>query len=64
MHPTDLKTLQASEYLFKKIGLPESARINSSIILGSGLSAVTAILTSKQEIPFQSIPYFPESTVP
>ncbi len=64
MHPTDFKALQASEYLFKKIGLTKSTQIDSGIILGSGLSAVTAILTSKQEISFQSIPYFPESTVP
>lgn len=50
----------ASEYVKSKVG---DEKIDLGVVLGSGLSGLTDLLTDPIIIPYKDIPYFPISTV-
>ena len=55
-----LKTIEATaDYISKRI----KARPEVGIILGSGLGGLVNEIKVEQEIPYQEIPHFPQSTV-
>lgn len=56
------KVKEATEYIKNRLGLEKSPLIG--LISGTGLNAITEILTETTYVPYVDIPHFPVSTAP
>lgn len=55
----------ASDYLTRELDLKNTnERPLFAIVLGSGLSDLSSCIENRKIIPYQNIPYFPQTTVP